>query len=508
MEKKKELTVNDVLLDKYINAGFNVMFHGKHGVGKTHMVMDAFERAGWEKDVTYKYFSAATMDPWIDFIGVPREMEDDKGPYLELVRPKDFRDGNVEAIFLDEYNRAPKKIRNAVMELIQFKSINGHKFPNLKVVWTAVNPDDGNYDTEGMDEAQKDRFQAHVEVPFKPDPKYFAHKFGKDMAEAAISWWKSLSTEVQPKVSPRRLDYALEAYNMGIELRGAILPKASNVSKLLEDLAKGPAERRFNQLLTSQKRRPMQEFLQDENNFSDCEKVIAGDDGAIQFCLTMLSPEKQQVMISRYPKVQNFVFANPSAFDDLIERVAQDGQNKEIKARAEALISAKKRRQETFGGGQDPFLSEKRVVSKYNTEALDNSIGLATDYRGTNVHRGSTRSVTDIEVGRVLAAKTTQQRMPILQQDLPDCVGVNMSQDEAVYALQILDYIASRSQETTITNLTGIDTTINTVIMAIQTHKPGITVKDLAEVAPYVMTKIVPILVQQARSGAFIFGRK
>lgn len=32
------------------------------------------------------------------------------------------------------------------MELIQFKSINGKKFNNLKVIWAAINPDDGDKD--------------------------------------------------------------------------------------------------------------------------------------------------------------------------------------------------------------------------------------------------------------------------------------------------------------------------------------------------------------------------
>ena len=43
---------------------------------------------------------------------------------------------------MDEFSRAHKKVRNAVMELIQFKSINGRKFKNLKIVWAAINPDD------------------------------------------------------------------------------------------------------------------------------------------------------------------------------------------------------------------------------------------------------------------------------------------------------------------------------------------------------------------------------
>jgi MoxR-like ATPase len=56
-------------------------------------------------------------------------LKDEKGSYLELVRPKAFRDDEVQALFFDEFNRSHKNKRNAVMELMQFKSINGRKFP-------------------------------------------------------------------------------------------------------------------------------------------------------------------------------------------------------------------------------------------------------------------------------------------------------------------------------------------------------------------------------------------
>ena len=79
------------------------------------------------------------MHPWVDFIGVPKEKTDDNGnSYLDLVRPQEFQDDEVEAIFMDEFSSfTHKKVRNAVMELIQFKSINGRKFKNLKIVWAS-----------------------------------------------------------------------------------------------------------------------------------------------------------------------------------------------------------------------------------------------------------------------------------------------------------------------------------------------------------------------------------
>jgi len=89
-------------LDFWIKHHWNVLFKGKHGVGKTSLVTEAFNRA----NLCWRYFSAATMDPWVDFIGVPKSVTDDFGnEVLELIRPKDFADDRVEAIFFDEFNR-------------------------------------------------------------------------------------------------------------------------------------------------------------------------------------------------------------------------------------------------------------------------------------------------------------------------------------------------------------------------------------------------------------------
>jgi hypothetical protein len=222
-------------LDFWIKKGKNVLFIGKHGVGKTQCVIEAFKR----NNLNYQYFSASTMDPYIDFCGVPMKTELKNGePVLELVLPKHIDRENIEAIFLDEYNRAPKKIRNATMELIQFKAINGKEFPKLKFIWAAINPEDDealNYDVEPLDPAQKDRFHIHVDVPYKCDPEYFEKVYGPEIADASISWWNSLEDVNKDLVSPRRLDYAINYFLDGGELKD-VLRKETNFSKLATEL--------------------------------------------------------------------------------------------------------------------------------------------------------------------------------------------------------------------------------------------------------------------------------
>lgn len=219
--------IPDKKLDFWIEQAYNVLLVGNHGVGKTSVIMSAFKR----HNLKALYFSSSTMDPWVDLIGVPKAVEGDDGEQvLDLIRPKALVNGDIEAIFFDEFNRAHKKIRNACLELIQFKSINGNPFPNLKFVWAAINPDDtaGTYDVDRLDPAQEDRFHIIHYCPNSPDMDYFVSKFGDQLAQSAIEWWSYLDPTAQAKVSPRRLDYALTIALAGGDLADVISSVANH----------------------------------------------------------------------------------------------------------------------------------------------------------------------------------------------------------------------------------------------------------------------------------------
>lgn len=165
----------------------------------------------------WAYFSAATMDAWVDFIGVPKAVTRKDGTtVLDLIRPARFADDKVEALFFDEYNRSPVKVCNAVMELIQFKSINGRKFKNLKVIWGAINPwdEDEKYHVEKVDPAQLDRFPIKIDMPYKLERSYFKKKHGA-IATPFMQWWNLHSQEIKYKISPRLLDQSIDIYKVG-----------------------------------------------------------------------------------------------------------------------------------------------------------------------------------------------------------------------------------------------------------------------------------------------------
>jgi len=247
--------ISEKKLKSWIDGNFNVLLIGKAGVGKSSIIKQCFE----DNKINHLYFSGATLDPWVDFVGIPKEKETTstdgkKTSYIELVRPKYFEQDEVEAIFIDELNRSHAKVRNAVMELIQFKSINGKKFDKLRFVWAAINPDtekDENennvYDVERLDPALKDRFQICYELPYQIDNSYFQSKYGS-AGSVATKWWTGLDSKTKDVVSPRRLEYVLEALNKNIDVRD-VLPKQANVKTLIEQIQNGSYEEQFIKLL-------------------------------------------------------------------------------------------------------------------------------------------------------------------------------------------------------------------------------------------------------------------
>lgn len=318
--------MTDAKLDFWIQNNYNVLFIGRHGVGKTARIVDAFNR----NNLKWKYFSASTLDPWVDFVGVPKETKDENGnAYLDLVRPKHFAEDEVEAIFMDEYNRAPSKIRNATMELLQFKSINGKKFENLKIIWAAVNPEkDENdttpeYDVERIDPAQKDRFEIQVEVPYRPDISYFKNKYGEDIGKTATSWWNDLNEAEQKEVSPRRLDYAIDIYTKGGDLRD-VLSKKLNVSKLVSELKSGNFREKLDKIFSSRDDEEAKKFLTDENSYTNTIKYILADKEKTEYLFPFLPEEKQSNLISTNDSVMKYAVKNSeinSGYKTIIDRL-------------------------------------------------------------------------------------------------------------------------------------------------------------------------------------------
>jgi len=327
------MIVSDDKLDFWIKNNLNVLFIGKHGVGKTSIVLQAFER----NNLKWKYFSCSTLDPWVDFIGVPREQKDQNGQsYLDLVRPLEWTTDGIQAIFMDEYNRSHKKIRNAVMELIQFKSINGKKFNNLKIIWAAINPPDSEdmeYDVEKIDAAQRDRFHIYFNIPYKPDTLYFNNKFGNQISSGAIEWWNNLPSEIKNEVSPRRLDYALQIYTLGGDIRDS-LPTNSNVAKLLISIKRGSITEVLNKLLkpdTEEKKK--YEFFANENDYSSSIDHILKNHSKFKQLIKYFPIEKISLIVQAHPIVLSYIVSelkNIPVFQSVLSEIIVANKNEKF----------------------------------------------------------------------------------------------------------------------------------------------------------------------------------
>lgn len=185
--------------DTYFKHGLNVLLESLHGTGKTQLIIEMADRLG----LKMAYFSCSTLDPYTDLVGIPVPSEDRK--QLVMVRPRAIDECDI-AVF-DELNRADPKVTNAVLEIINQRTINGEPLPNLKCCWAAINPVDG-YDTTELDPALRDRFDIFKTLTPAPSADYMSDKEGikPAIAKACVKWWNDHDHgKPENYISPRRL---------------------------------------------------------------------------------------------------------------------------------------------------------------------------------------------------------------------------------------------------------------------------------------------------------------
>jgi hypothetical protein len=191
------------------------MLIGAHGIGKSTVVKAIVDQIGSR----FKYYSSSTLDPYAELIGIP--VPDRERGTVDFYRPQDLE--SAEFIFFDELNRAHPRVLNTVLEIIQFKSINGVPLKNLKMVWAAINPPGDDYQVEELDPALVDRFHVYIKMQPTIYLPYMRTVMDPEIASALRDWWNDdLSDEQRRILTPRRIEYIGTLIDKNIPFRDAI----------------------------------------------------------------------------------------------------------------------------------------------------------------------------------------------------------------------------------------------------------------------------------------------
>tara|TARA_R110002020_G_scaffold268819_2_gene484038 strand:+ start:3093 stop:4157 length:1065 start_codon:yes stop_codon:yes gene_type:complete len=136
------------------DANVPVIVWGDAGIGKSQII----QQVGRNKGVPVVDLRLATQEVG-DLIGIPyHEQGQTKWgkPSWWLEQPEWY-------LFLDEVNRAPKEVVQAIFQLVLDRRLATHKLPSGVRIVAACNPPEGDYVTDSLDPALNTRF-CHIRL--------------------------------------------------------------------------------------------------------------------------------------------------------------------------------------------------------------------------------------------------------------------------------------------------------------------------------------------------------
>lgn len=176
--------------------------------------------------------------------------------YLHVQELVKYKKGKQSILFLDEMNRAPTDVLQPSLQLVLDKRMNDHQLPIGTMVVAAVNPSDGDYNTNEFDGALLDRFvhaeakadikswldwarSANVEQVVRdfltehPDRLHYTSKDGKSSATPR-SWTALARTMSKIDQIPSEIHFQLMKGHIGQELASQFLSYYNNYFKVVK----------------------------------------------------------------------------------------------------------------------------------------------------------------------------------------------------------------------------------------------------------------------------------
>lgn len=341
--------INDNKLQEWLESHLNVMLVGLRGIGKTERILHIFNK---NYENRWAYFNGATCDPWTDLIGIPTAEVNEKGEkVLKYIKPEELS-GDIEGIYIDELNRAKTATRNALLELIQFHSINGRKFSNLKLVWSSINPskedgedndDNYNYDVEQLDDAIIDRFHIIVKLPSDPDLAFFSKKYN-NVGVNLVEWWGQQPKEAKALISPRRLEYVAQAHLKKLDITD-FLPICCNTKMLIKKINGNPTTNRYYELIDEKKQtvsiiKELHKLFNTENSFEELKNIIIKDKQWEMLDLVENQEKIDLIYKDHASKIESYYFSNFTTKGNLFEFLKKKiGNTDKFKQRIAAAVT-------------------------------------------------------------------------------------------------------------------------------------------------------------------------
>lgn len=130
-----------------IKNGRNLIIFGQAGSGKTEISIDATRstpRSNPQSNFEHIYLNLSVCTP-PELVGLP-QIEDGVSTYaLPRYMPTDKTHKDSMVMIVDEIDKADSDLQNPMLEMFQFKSINGTKLNIQSVIATANLPDEGAF---------------------------------------------------------------------------------------------------------------------------------------------------------------------------------------------------------------------------------------------------------------------------------------------------------------------------------------------------------------------------
>jgi len=204
----------------------HLLMLGYSGVGKTAMTMAFFKENGLSFDTNVAQWSI----PLLDFVGT---------------KPTE-----ASVLFFDNLN--DQTALQAANEIIALRRWRGQEISPAACVWGCYTTayDDVKENSVDTPATLEGRFEVVVAIPTRVDLDWFTERFGKTMAFSALTWWDNLPYEEKMKVTPRRLEQALQMYLDKGDIRD-VLPMTCNASYLMAAISSGPIADKLDELIAT-----------------------------------------------------------------------------------------------------------------------------------------------------------------------------------------------------------------------------------------------------------------